>query len=596
MIRTARPGSTAPAVEESGSAPKLLSVNVGLPRAVQWNGTTVFTGIHKEPVSGSRTVRRLNVDGDGQGDPDGHGGEQRAVLVYQQASYEHWAKFLGRDDLTPGSFGENFTVSGLPDDEVCIGDRYQIGTAEFEVTQPRVTCFRVGMRLGVPELPALLVSHRRPGFYLRVITEGEVRAGDLIRKTRSGHHQLSVAAVDALLYLPDRNPATLRKAVEVTALSPGWQRSFRDLLDGDLAAATVAGPTTADTEPAWTGFRAMTVTQVVQETATVSSYYLQDDTPHEQARPGQYVTVRLHDRPGEGPLIRNYSISAQLSPDSYRITVRRDDLGRAGRFLHDQVRVGSTVDVAAPRGDFVLRPDDTPVILASAGVGVTPLIAMLRQLSQADHEGPVWWLHIARSPAEHVLAGEAERLLERLPNSHRAIFYTRPGKGSDAAAYLGRPDAELLGRLGLPSSAHAYLCGPPAFISDLSADLRRRGVEAVRIRSERFATLPLVAPGVVGGVPTAPHQPVEVGKGPLVTFARSGLSVRWREHDRSLLELAEACSVPTRWSCRAGVCHTCVTAVVSGTPSYQPVPLEAPPPGQTLLCCARPTEDMVVDA
>src|ERR1700761_3965206 len=118
-----------------------------MPKDVQWRGKTVHTGVWKAPVQGPVMVRRLNVDGDGQGDLGGHGGEQRAVLVYQVESYRHWRSYLGRDDIEFGAFGENFTVDGLPDREVCIGDRYRIGEAEFEVTQPRVTCFRLGMRL-----------------------------------------------------------------------------------------------------------------------------------------------------------------------------------------------------------------------------------------------------------------------------------------------------------------------------------------------------------------------------------------------------------------------------------------------------------------
>src|SRR3978361_975760 len=162
---------------------KLLSVNVGRPREVAWHGRTVYTGIWKAPVDGPVMARRLNIDGDGQGDLNGHGGEQRAVMVYQTESYEYWGSVLGRDDLQPGNFGENFTITGLGDDQVCIGDRYAIGEAEFEVTQPRVTCFRVGMRLGESEMPNLLVAHHRPGFSLRVIAGGKVAAGDAIVRT-----------------------------------------------------------------------------------------------------------------------------------------------------------------------------------------------------------------------------------------------------------------------------------------------------------------------------------------------------------------------------------------------------------------------------
>jgi MOSC domain-containing protein YiiM len=208
----------------------LMSVNVGMPADVAWRGKTVHTGIYKNPVPGPVMARRLNLDGDGQGDLGGHGGEQRAVMVYQTESYDHWQRHFGRDDLAPGMFGENFTITGLPDDEVCIGDRYRIGDALFEVTQPRVTCFRVGMRLGEPEMPNLLVAHHRPGFYFRVIEEGVVAAGDEIVRTRRGRHELRVADIDALLYLPDRDVDMLRRAIDVPALSPGWQQSFAELL------------------------------------------------------------------------------------------------------------------------------------------------------------------------------------------------------------------------------------------------------------------------------------------------------------------------------------------------------------------------------
>src|SRR3954471_7136869 len=178
--------TTRPTTRPATGPATVLSVNVGLPKNVEWNGKTVYTGVWKSPVDGPVMARRLNLDGDGQGDTAGHGGEQRAVLVYQLRSYRYWQEHFGWDDFGYGLFGENLTVDGLGDDEVCIGDRYRVGEAEFEVTQPRVTCYRVGLRVGQPELPALLVGRHRPGFYMRVISEGHVRAGDAIVKTASG--------------------------------------------------------------------------------------------------------------------------------------------------------------------------------------------------------------------------------------------------------------------------------------------------------------------------------------------------------------------------------------------------------------------------
>ena len=326
-------------------APVLLSVNVGLPKNVAWQGKTVYTGVWKYPVDGPAMVRRLNIDGDGQGDLAGHGGEQRAVLVYQAGSYRHWQQHLGRDDLGYGAFGENLTVDGLTDDEVCIGDRYRIGGAEFEVTQPRVTCYRVGLRLGEPELPALLVSHHRPGFYMRVLREGRIRAGDRIVKTRTGPGALSVAEVDALLYLPGRDLAKLRVAARIPALSPGWQQSFRDLLAEHPAGA-----------PAWAGFRPLRVSKVVPESATVSSIYLTapDESPLPAAQAGQYLTLRVTGA-GQPPPVRSYSLSSAPGAGAYRISVKREPRGAASRYLNDTLRPGATLDVAAPRGDFIAR-------------------------------------------------------------------------------------------------------------------------------------------------------------------------------------------------------------------------------------------------
>src|SRR3954470_14570400 len=229
---------------------RLLSVNVGRPRDVAWQGKTVRTAIWKEPVTRPRMVRRINIDGDDQGDRLAHGGEHRAVFVYQIDSYRYWERELGRTNLVYGQFGENFTVDGLADAEVCIGHRYRIGAALFEVTQPRVTCYRVGIRMNEPAMPALLVAHHRPGFYLRVLEEGPVQAGDAIVKVADGPERLTVAAVDGPPYLPHKPRPLLERALRVPALSEGWKGSFRDLLRTQPAA------------PAWPGFRPLRVTEV----------------------------------------------------------------------------------------------------------------------------------------------------------------------------------------------------------------------------------------------------------------------------------------------------------------------------------------------
>ncbi|MFI5475924.1 MOSC domain-containing protein [Streptomyces cacaoi] len=567
----------------------LLSVNVGLPQDVSGQGRTVHTSAWKSPVDGPRMVRRLNVEGDGQGDLAGHGGDIRAVLVYQLQSYQYWRKQLGRDDLTFGIFGENFTVDGLPDDEVCIGDRYRIGEAEFEVTQPRVTCYRVGMRLGEPAMASLLVAHHRPGFYLRVITEGRVEAGDEITLVRKGPEELSVADIDALLYLPDRDPAKLRRALDIPALSPGWRQSFQELV-----AARQPG-----SEPGWPGFKALRVTRVVRETPTISSIHLDtvDGTRLPPSRPGQYLSLRLP--VGDGaPAVRSYSLSSAPGSGAYRISVKHEPHGQVSGYLHTALHPGDLVEVASPRGTFVLEEGDRPVVLISAGIGVTPVLAMLHRLAATRDPRPVWWIHTAHDRAHHAFADEARALLAQLPDAHEHIYYTagpapRPG---DRRVVRGRPTAESLAALGIPDDADVYLCGPTVFMDDLGGGLRAHGVSAGRIHTEQFSALPAINPGVTADAAIRPHQPPgPTGTGPLVTFARSGLATPWSAAHASLLELAEACDIPTRWSCRTGVCHTCVTPLVSGDVTYTTPPLELPEPDTALVCCATPVAEVVLD-
>ena len=574
--------------------PALLSVNVGMPKDVSWQGKTVHTGVWKQPVDGPLMVRRLNIDGDGQGDTAGHGGEQRAVLVYQIQSYDHWQRHFGRDDFSYGMFGENLTVDGLPDDEVCIGDRYRIGEAEFEVTQPRVTCYRVGLRVGEPQLPALLVSHHRPGFYMRVIREGRIQAGDAIVKTRTGPGELTVADTDALLYLPGRDTAKLRIALQIPALSPGWQGSFRELLE------TAGGPGTgAGTEPAWAGFRDLRVTEVVPESTTVSSIHLApaDGTRLPAARAGQYLTLRI---PGAGQPapVRSYSLSSAPSADGYRISVKHEPHGIASGYLTTTLKPGTFLEVAAPRGDFILDDGDGPVLLISAGIGLTPVLGMLHELADARSEREVWWIHGARGPREHPLAAEARTLLASLPHASEHLFYSAatPPERSRAHAAPGRLTADKLAALAIPADANAYICGPASFMADMRDALTGLGIDQARVHTELFGALPSINPGIATATGQPPHQPPgPPGTGPLVTFARSGIAASFPQSKRSVLELADACDVPTRWSCRTGVCHTCVTPLLSGEVTYSPDPLEPPADGQVLICCARPGSDIVLD-
>jgi ferredoxin-NADP reductase/MOSC domain-containing protein YiiM len=571
-----------------------------MPKEVTWRGKTVFTGVFKDPVTGPRMLRKLNVDGDGQGDLAGHGGEQRAVFVYQIDSYRYWERQLGRSDFVYGQFGENLTVERLSDDDVCIGDRYQIGPALLEVTQPRVTCYRVGIRMNDPRIPAMLVSHRRPGFYCRVLEEGEVQAGDEILKVASGPEQMTVAEIDALLYLPGHPRQQLLRALRIPALSPGWQASFRALLEGEGTSGN-AGLSAASPPPAWQGFRTLTVTGIDRESDSVLSIRLADPdgVPLPDARPGQYLTVRIQPDEEHGSVLRNYSLSGPPDAGGYRISVKHEADGTASGYLHTRLRLGDQLQIAAPRGTFILEPSQAPVLLISAGIGATPVLAMLHTLAEEHSQREIWWLHGARSSRDHSFAAEARALLASLPNVRTHICYSRPGstdlEGRDFDS-AGRLSATLLAELDLPRDAEAYLCGPTPFMEEISAGLAAAGLHVSRIHTEPFGPAPGQTPGIAATPARTPHLPPgQPGNGPTIEFARSDLALPWSGKYTSILELAEACDVPVRWSCRTGVCHTCETTVISGEVDYSPDPVEQPADGGALICCAQPHDNLVLD-
>jgi ferredoxin-NADP reductase/MOSC domain-containing protein YiiM len=584
---------------------RLLSVNVGLPRDIEWKGRTVHTAIWKNPVRGRCRAGRLNLDGDGQGDLAGHGGEQRAVFAYQIESYRYWQEQLSRTDFVHGQFGENFTIEGLHDDAVCIGDRYQIGSALFEVTQPRVTCYRVGIRLNEPRMPALLTSSGRPGFYFRVLREGDVGAGDEIVKVGEATERMTVAEINALLYSPNHPPDRLERASRIAALSPGWRSSFEALQESQRtgAASGNAGlAPAAAAHPAAPGFRPLVVAAIDQESTDVVSLTLEsaDGRTLPTALPGQYVVLRLQRGAGGSPLFRSYSLSGAQSTKAYRISVKIEPNGAAGMYLREHVHVGDAVDVSAPRGSFILESGERPVVLLSAGIGATPVLAMLHALAAANSTRQILWVHSARDGQHHPFAAEIRQLMLRLPHGGVYVCYSRPdprdaiGVNFNAAGHLSRLVFE---KIGVAREADVYLCGPVRFMAAMKEALAAMGVAPERVHEELFNGGESLTPGVVSSAARRPHAPMhDRSTGPVVSFSRSGIAAHWDPSAyQSVLELAEACDVPVRWSCRTGVCHSCETGLLSGEVAYDPAPLDEPAAGNLLVCCSQPARDIVID-
>jgi ferredoxin-NADP reductase len=369
-----------------------------------------------------------------------------------------------------------------------------------------------------------------------------------------------------------------------------------EAMTGNPGLTPTAGP-----PPAWTGFRPLPISQKNRESSNVTSLVLEptDQSPLTAALPGQFIVVRLKPTRDAPALLRSYSLSGAPAEHRYRISVKRETHGAAGAYIDTQVKVGDVLEVSAPRGNFTLGPGDGPVILLSAGIGATPVLAMLHALAAEASPREVWWLHGARNGGEHPFAAETRTLLGALPRSHSHICYSLPGPEDRPAVDFdapGRLNMPVLENLGVPRDAHFYLCGPTAFMSDLAAALAAWGVTSDHIHTEIFGSGPSKTPGVAAVAPKPPHMPDGLaGTGPLVSFARSNLNVRWDPAMQSVLELAEACDVPVRWSCRTGVCHTCETGLVLGAVGYRPDPVEPPADGNVLICCSQPRGDIVLD-
>jgi ferredoxin-NADP reductase len=412
---------------------------------------------------------------------------------------------------------------------------------------------------------------------------------------------MTVAEINALLYSPDHARDRLERALRIEALSPGWRSSFEALLQSHTSGNAGLVPDAA-AHPAAPGFRPLAVAAIAQESADVHSLTMQspDPQPLPTAIPGQYVVVRLQRAASGSPLFRSYSLSGPLSTERYRISVKIEPNGAAGTYLREHVRLGDPLDVSSPRGSFILQSGERPVVLLSAGIGATPLLAMLYALAAARSTRRVLWLHAARDGEHHPFAGEVRGLMLALTHGRSYVCYSRPGSRDkigvdfDATGHLSR---SVFDEVGVPREANVYLCGPARFMAEMKETLATLGVGPERIHVEIFNGSESMTPGVVSAATRAPHLPQDDrNTGPLVSFARSGITAHWKASAyQSILELAEACDVSVRWSCRAGICHSCESGLVSGEVVYGPEPLDKPADGNVLVCCSQPSSDLVID-
>jgi ferredoxin-NADP reductase/MOSC domain-containing protein YiiM len=523
-----------------------------------------------------------------------------AVYAYPAEHYPFWQADLGRAAFPFGQFGENLTVEGLTEETVRVGDVLRVGGALLQVSQPRIPCYKLALRMGEgPDFPKRFQDSGRLGFYLRVIEEGEVGAGDAIERVDSDPRSVTIAEFIRVYLHETRDPDSLRRVLASRDLGDAWRIYLERMLEG-------AGPNPGPR--GWEGHRTFVVCRTVPESETITSFYLapQDGKALPAFRPGQFLTLEL-DIPGQPrPVTRTYTISDSPHPDHFRLSIKREPPpadrpdappGLSSSYFHEEVVPGTKLRAKAPRGDFWLDPDDdTPVVLVSAGVGLTPMISMLNAIAAAGSERPVWFIHGARNGREHALGGHVRRLAAEYSNVQLHISYSRPGpedvEGRDHDG-TGHVSVELLKRMLPPAAYDFYLCGPTPFMKSLYNGLLAWGVPRGRIHYEFFGPASVLEAGTEKA-PTS--RAVDEGAPAAdVVFRRSGVTLAWDPGVGSILELAEAHGLRPDYSCRSGICHTCMCKLVAGEVSYTVEPADVPDPGSVLICCSVPRTNVIID-
>jgi ferredoxin-NADP reductase/MOSC domain-containing protein YiiM len=558
------------------------------------NGRQVFTSIVRPPSPGAI---RFGAEG-----PEGNATavHTEQVLAFSSEHYDHWTGVFGvlRRDWDWCHWGENITLSGLDENTLAVGAALAIGPeARFEVTSPRIPCFKLAWRIGQPDSAlAEIVASGRVGVYLRVLEPGAIQAGDEVRILSQDETAITVGDLSRLLTDMSVTDTALLRGV---LANPALGGQARGMIRKRLARIEDQAEARRDR---WTGWRRFAIEQVTDEAVDTRSFHLRplDGGPLAPPLAGQFLTVRLPVSAGQPDLVRTWSLSDHdVSAGAYRLTVKRLQGGVGSGALH-ALAPGAILEARPPAGRFTLdRSGFLRLVLISAGIGVTPMLAMLKaHAARRDEVPPVQWLQVVRDGASHALAADIRQALGR-PQFERHLFYTSPGADDVAGRdydYAGRPTAAQLeailrrpyvmnpfGRdIELPGeNGDFYICGPAAFEAEVREVLGRMGVPPDHIRSEAFAAA--ARSGLGSAVPSA-----------RVVFRASGREAQWSaEDDLSLLELAEASGLAPAFSCRMGTCQTCEAPLVSGEVAYDPAPAVEAAPGRVLVCCARPASEVV---
>lgn len=579
---------SSPRDDIAGSAPfklgggRIVSINVSKIRDVPFKGKTVPTGIYKKRVDGPVRISPSGVENDRQADLRCHGGPHKAVYVYGRPGYRHWEGYLGRL-LPPGTFGENLTVENLNEDEVRIGDLLICGELVLQVSEPRISCFKLAMTLKEdPGFSKVFLEDGRVGFYARVLHEGRVTEGDWLFHIPAKDASPSIREFVRAAYDPNASLEQLKYARNAKGLSPDWRA---------LIAKRASALMLAKQGKAWPDFKSFTVIRREATALDIASYYLTpvDGSSLPGFMPGQHIAVRT-EIPGHGEVTRSYSLSSARPIDNaYRVTVKRSEkpgnptsAPSMSNHLHDAVFEGAILDVKAPAGRyFVDETNETPLLLLAGGVGITPLYAMFESAARRGCRATL--IYAARNEGERCFRRSIEALVDANAGL-RAIFYSEEAFSPtfDHNTRLGRLSPQGLADTEL-DEVDAFVCGPRGFLDAAEDILRGVGLTDDRIHTETF-----------GMRQSKATQKISSDREHKVTFKKSGFTVPWSGEQGTLLDLAEANGLRPPFACRAGTCQSCVTTILSGTLDYLEL-VDPPSPTETFVCCTVPTSDVVLD-
>ena len=480
--------------------------------------------------------------------------------------------------MPKGQFGENITTEGLLESELRIGDILQIGTATLQVSEPRIPCYKLVMHMNAgSDFSVRFLAANRTGFYCRVLEEGTVAPSDAIALLSSDPSSPTVNEVIAATQFADRDPVKLRRVVRAKDISAKWRSRVRRMIDAELRRRMEQGAPSS---------LPLIVDEIVPETRDVLSIWLAspDRAPLPAALPGQYLRLTWLDG-----LKRTYSLSALDADRRYRITVKLACDGQGSFGLASSriatLRCGDMLDVERPRGNF--HPDveaETPLVLAAAGIGVTPIMTMLDHVTR-DGRRKVLAAFGMRAPDQHALLDELKVLVAERPNLEVRLAYSQyaggPVAGLPAPKHARLVPADLLPHAAAPL-AEAFLCGPGEFISNMHEGLVAAGINPLAIRYEAFGPSTLL--------PARSDPIADPAATRSVTFASSNMEAVWTPASGTLLNLAEAAGVSPTFGCRAGSCGLCRTKIMAGTVSYVE-PIDEPEAGYVYPCCAIPETD-----